>query len=71
MTVRKQKPPSLPIRPHTYMPDLAEAADWKGERPCAGCHMPKGSRVHDYKPPGHASEVERRRVGEHVHEEGA
>jgi hypothetical protein len=47
----KQKPPSLPIRPHTYVADLAEAADWEGNRLCMGCHLPERSRVHDYKPP--------------------
>ena len=61
---KKPKPPSLPIRPHTYVPDYSEAEDWQGNRPCAGCGMPKDNRVHDYTPPAGVSEVESRRIGE-------
>lgn len=47
----KKKDPVLPIRPHTYLPDVSEAPDWKGKRMCAGCHLPEDNRVHDYKQP--------------------
>ena len=45
------RPPDLPIRPHTFVPDFSEPADHKGNRLCAGCSMPKDNRVHDYTPP--------------------
>lgn len=46
----KKKDPVLPIRPHTYTPDFAQPADWRGNRLCSGCSLPKDNRVHDFKP---------------------
>jgi len=54
----KPKPPVLPIRPHTYVPDFAEPPDWEGKRRCAGCSLPEDNRVHDFTPtPDNAARI--------------
>jgi len=50
---KERPPPTIPVRPHTYIPDVAAPTDWRGERSCMGCHLPKENRVHDYKAPKH------------------